>query len=70
MHPHAATPPDETDVPTEDFTVLANVCDRFVECGFEVTDAIELAAVHADWHEAQRLLERGCSHELVVKILL
>ena len=40
------------------------------ECGFNDMQAIALAEAGVDWHEAKRLIDRGCSHELAVDLLL
>lgn len=38
--------------------------------GFNHWQAISLAEVGADWHEAEKLLKRGCPHETVLDLLL
>lgn len=44
---------------------------RFVDdLGFDLDDAELLAAHDVDWHEAARLLDRGCPHRLAVRLLL
>jgi hypothetical protein len=54
----------------EDEAVFRNVCGYLVDLKFTDLAAEALANGHADWHEARSLLEHGCSHELVVAILL
>lgn len=40
----------------------------FRELGLRPDDAAQLAHSHVDWHEVKRLLENGCSPELVLRI--
>lgn len=43
---------------------------NFVSLGFgrDASEALDLANV--DWHDAQNLLKRGCSHEAAMLILI
>lgn len=42
----------------------------FEDLGFQMELAHLLAAEKVDWHEAKRLKDRGCSLNLVLRILL
>jgi hypothetical protein len=47
----------------------------FVDLGFDTTQALMLAATrdageHVELDDVRRLLERGCSHELALRILV
>ena len=64
---------DETEVearePSEHEKVLSNVESHFRRIGFNEWQAAELADLGIDWHDAERLLKRGCSHEHAIDIL-
>jgi hypothetical protein len=42
---------------------------RFLQLGFTPDQARDLRQAGADWHEAERLLDRGCTHQLATTIL-
>lgn len=64
-------PADETEArkPTEVEIVRSHVEERFLELGFNVLQAEALADAGADWHEAERLIEKGCPHSTALDIL-
>lgn len=43
--------------------------DRFEELGFDQDQRHKLESEGASWHEAKKLLDRGCPHPLVVRVL-
>ena len=43
---------------------------NLVRLGFDKLTATRLVDAHVDWHEAEKLLEQGCSEERAVEILL
>ena len=40
------------------------------DLGFDHFPAFRLSVAGADWHECERLLTAGCSHELVLDLIL
>lgn len=61
---------DEPRPPSEHERVLSYQEQRFMELGFNVLQAAELAESGVDWHDADRLLEHGCPLEMSLLILL
>lgn len=55
--------------PSEEEIVLSYVESRFMELGFNVRQAVELAERGADWHQADRLLRAGCDLLTALDIL-
>lgn len=55
--------------PSEDERTVSWVEERFRELGFNDRQAAVLADARADWHEAKRMLDRGCPHLDAVDIL-
>lgn len=43
---------------------------RFEELGFQNEIADLLVDARTDWHDADRLLKQGCTHDLVLRLLL
>lgn len=43
--------------------------ERLRELGFDDVQAVTLRMARADWHQAARLLDLGCDHDLVVRVL-
>lgn len=43
--------------------------ERFLELGFNHLQAEALREARADWHQAERMLDQGCSHEHATLIL-
>lgn len=76
MHPGIpgqATPEPEPETrgPSEEEKVLSHREQMFRDVLlFNEWQAISLAEAGVDWHEAQTLLEKGCSHEFALDILL
>lgn len=62
--------PDPPPPPTDDERTEAWVLARFVELGFTVAEAEAFVHARADWHEAQRMLLRGCPSVTAMLILL
>ena len=64
-------PPEWTEAraPTDAEKTETWVEERFRELGFNELQSRALAVVRADWHDAKRLLESGCSHLTAVDIL-
>jgi len=60
----------ETRDPDEDERTLSWVEERFRELGFNDMQAESLADAGVDWHAAKELIDRDCSHEHAVDILL
>lgn len=60
----------DTRVPAEREVVQAWSEERFLELGFDGEAAFCLAWFGVDWHDAARLLDAGCPHELVLQILV
>lgn len=56
--------------PTPEEIALSYVEQRLYALGFTVEQCAALAESHADWHEAERMLDNGAPHHLVVQILL
>lgn len=65
-------PADETEArkPTEVEIVRSHVEERFRNLGFNTMQAEALADAGADWHEAERLIVKGCDHEIALDILV
>lgn len=42
---------------------------RMLQLGVPRDDAVALARAGTSWHEVERLVERGCPPELVVRVL-
>lgn len=65
-------PGDETvpRKPTEVEIVRSHVEERFRNLGFNTMQAEALADAGADWHDAERLIVRGCGHEIALDILV
>lgn len=53
----------------EEGQLLAWRVEQFANLGFSFDDAHILGEHKVDWHEAERLLKAGCTHELAVQIL-
>lgn len=66
----AAETEAEAHAPEEADRVLSHVEEMFRQLGFNEFQAIAFADARADWHRADNLIKNGCSHELVVEILL
>lgn len=64
-------PPEWTEPrsPTDEEKTETWVEERFRELGFNELQSRALTVVRADWHDAKRLLESGCSHLTAVDIL-
>lgn len=64
-------PEPEPRAPDEREIVLSNV-EKLLrdECGFNPWQAASLAEAGVDWHYAKKLIDRGCSHEVALDILL
>lgn len=63
--------PDEPRGPNEEERVLSHREQMFRDVlKFNEWQSASLAEAAVDWHEAERLLKRGCPHELVVDLLL
>lgn len=43
---------------------------NFVSLGFGRGESETLELANVDWHDAQDLLKRGCSHETAIHILI
>lgn len=50
--------------------VAAYSCRMFEDLGFGSVGAMLLVAAGADWHEAKRLIEKGCPLDMAMEILL
>lgn len=64
-------PGDETQPqkpPPEDI-VRSHVEERFRHLGFNELQAETLADAGVDWHEAERLIDKGCDHLVALDIL-
>lgn len=64
------TPPQDPDQLTEPDRVLAWRISRLVRAGYSEEGAAKLARSTVDLHLAVELVERGCSPELALRILL
>ena len=42
--------------------------ERYLELGFNALQSRALIASRADWHDVQRALQRGCSHETAIDL--
>lgn len=56
--------------PDEFERVLSHREQMFRTLGFNLWQSASLAEAGADWHEAEKLLERTCPHETVLDLLL
>ncbi len=56
--------------PDEDDRTLSWVEEQFRHLGFNDWQAASLADAGCDWHDAKRLIDRGCSYELAIDVLL
>lgn len=56
--------------PDEFERVLSHREQMFRALGFNLWQSVSLAEAGADWHEAEKLLERTCPHETVLDLLL
>lgn len=64
-------PADETTArqPTEQEIVRSHVEQRFRDLGFNELQAQALADLGVDWHDAEKLLDKGCDHPVALDIL-
>jgi hypothetical protein len=53
----------------EDVAVEVYKLRQFQRLGFSAGDALVAIDQRIDWHDVERLLERGCSHKLALAIL-
>ena len=60
----------EVSEPDEMDRVWDHVVKQMESLGFNPVQAISLADAGVDWHEAQRLLNKGCPHERAMHILI
>lgn len=60
---------DLLDQVSDDDRVYVWRADRLIELGLPLHDAVELAATRIDWHDAERLVRRGCPPHTVARIL-
>ena len=56
--------------PTPEEIALSYVEQRLYALGFTVEQCAVLAESHVDWHEAERMIDNGAPHHLVLEILL
>jgi hypothetical protein len=42
---------------------------QFLRMGFSISEATFATDNHIDWHEAERLIENGCTRETALRIL-
>lgn len=56
--------------PSDDERTWEWVVEQYMALGFTQPAAVEFANAHACWHDAQRLLARGWTHEQIVAVLL
>jgi len=62
--------PPEQERSAEEMKLRSWRFDNLVRLGFDKLTAARLVDAHVDWHEAEKLLEQGCSEERAVEILL
>lgn len=62
--------PAELKTQTEYEKVHLFLLNQFLRMGFSGLDSEVMADNDVDWHQVERLLSRGCTHDLVVRILL
>lgn len=62
--PETARAPDEWE------KVLSHREQMFRSLGFNMWQAVSLAEAAADWHEAERLIHKGCPLDTVLDLLL
>jgi hypothetical protein len=62
--------PPEEERSREEMKLRSWQFDNLVRLGFDELAAARLVDAHVDWHEAEKLLEQGCSEERAVEILL
>ena len=55
--------------PTEKEMVDTWVEERLRALGFDEVQSVTLRIARADWHQAARMLDMGCEHDLVVRVL-
>lgn len=74
MYGGTAKPPPEEDAepraPDEFEQLLSYREQMFRELGFNQWQAVSLAEANCDWHDADKLLGKGCPHETVLDLLL
>lgn len=56
--------------PTEEERILSYREEMFRGLEFNFWQSVSLAEAGVDWHEADKLLKRGCPHETVLDLLL
>ena len=61
--------PDTPEVEEEDI-VWAHVVDQLQQLGFNSHQAMSLADAGVDWHDARRLINKGCPIETAIDLLL
>ena len=66
----AAPPVEGTPTSPEQETERRWRFDQFRTLGFPIFEAEWLARSRADHHAVRRILERGCEHEMVLRIFL
>lgn len=67
--PQPADDPDGVSDFREDEQVRLWLLECFERLAFSEEGADLLASARADWHRAEELLERGCSHAVALRIL-
>lgn len=71
MFPAASAPEDEAPrSPDESERVLSYREQMFEQLGFNRWQSVALAESNADWHEAEKLIQGGCSFETALDLLL
>lgn len=60
----------ETVEPDESDRVWQHVVQQLEALGFNAMQAMSLADAGVDWHEAHKLIHKGCSPETAIDILL